>query len=66
MTSYIDYRSEPINATPHMVEFINPTTIECDYIGCSFKEEYDTVEDAEVAKEIHEESTEYQEVPLQF
>lgn len=64
MTTYFDFREEPLISTPHTVEFINSTTIECDLIGCKFKEEFDTMEDAEVAKEIHEESTAYQEVPL--
>lgn len=64
MSAYLNFREEPVNSTPHRVEFINSTTIECDLIGCSFKEEYATMEDAEVAKEIHEESTEYQEVSV--
>jgi hypothetical protein len=53
MTSYIDYRTEPINETEHPT-FIIHTTVECDSIFCSYRETFDSVEDAEIGAEVHE------------
>lgn len=64
MTTYLNFREEPLDSTPHKVEFVNSNTIECDYIHCSYKERFDNVEDAETAKGIHEEQEAYQEVPV--
>lgn len=62
MTSYIDFRTEPIVNTPHSVVIDRAgltIKLECDLIGCSYYEEATTMQDAEILKEIHEEQEAY-------
>lgn len=53
MSSYIGYYFEPVTLLHEAI--IEGTQVFCNYIRCSYVETFDTVEDAEVAAEIHEE-----------
>jgi hypothetical protein len=59
MTTWIDYRTEPVSDSPHNVVVVSNTRIECDYIECSYYEEFDNMEDLLAAKDIHEEQEAY-------
>ncbi len=53
---WIDYYAgSPVAETLHEV-VIDGTHVMCDYLWCTYDEEFDTVKDAEAAAEIHEEA----------
>jgi hypothetical protein len=54
MSLYLDFRRESLVEIMHRTVVSN-TTVSCDYIYCDYEEEFDTMEEAEVAAEIHEE-----------
>lgn len=51
--SWFTFRSEPIIDTVHEI-IINGTHIECNYLYCNYQENFTTVEDAEIAAEVHQ------------
>lgn len=55
MSSYIDFRTEPITESEH-VTIVNGLTVTCDNLFCSYEETFTSYDDAIIAAEIHQES----------
>lgn len=53
---WVDYYINESNTTSHEV-LVEGTTVTCNQLNCSFKDTFESLEDALVAKEIHEEYT---------
>jgi hypothetical protein len=53
MSTWIDFRSEPIVETLHET-IVEGTEVVCNYLWCDYKEKFPTNADAEVAAEIHQ------------
>lgn len=55
MTTWLSFRTESVNETMHKT-FVNGIEVTCDYLFCNYREEFDSVGDAEDAAWIHEEA----------
>lgn len=56
MSMYIGYYVEPTNKLHESI--VEGTQVICNYIHCTYIENFDSIEDAKEAAEIHQESNE--------
>jgi hypothetical protein len=54
MTSWLDFRTEPVIDTMHE-SIVDGNEVTCNYLHCTYREVFDSVEDAEFAAIVHEE-----------